>query len=131
MDERAVEKVSEIKTAYHRLIRGMVEDWFKMHFGDASNKALTLAATDVDAIVRLVKLDLVLLGAPDTIRQLEGTVVHQVDENIRALSTEDLKAIVNARKERKELPAADVIVHVEKIAPEATTLAETVSEEKH
>jgi hypothetical protein len=104
LDENAIEKVAEIKKEFHNLIRGLIKDWFAQRLGGDEEKAMTLSQMEATDIVRLVKLDLTLLGQPDTIKAVEGTV--QVKDNISGLSTEDLRAIIEER--RKRLPAATV-----------------------
>jgi hypothetical protein len=115
LDEQVVEKVAEVKKDFHLLIRGLIKDWFAQRLGGDEQKALTIMQMDAADIVRLVKLDLTLLGQPDTIRSIEGSIVHTMDEKMKSLSDEDLKALIASRKAKTSLPPADVTVEAKEI----------------
>jgi hypothetical protein len=126
MDERAVVKVAEIKTEYHNMLRDFIHAWFEVHFKDLNVKQLTLMTTDIDAVVKVMKMSMVLLNQPDAIRAIEGTVKHELDANLQKLSTDDLRAIVDARRKQKELPPV-VTVEATPVAEEADSLLSTES----
>lgn len=114
LDENAVEKVADVKKFYHDSIHSIIRTWMETRFGeDLGAKQLTVAMLDPETLIKLVRLSLVLMNEPETVKRIEGNITHDVEENIKNLSTDDLKAIVESR--RKRLPTADVTVEAEKI----------------
>lgn len=100
MDEKAIEKVAEIKKRYFTKLDGFIAKWFDHHFGSDEHKQLTLAMTGPDDMLKLMKMAMVLMGQPDTIRQIEGQVKHVADDLLDNLTVEDLQAIVSKRAEK-------------------------------
>lgn len=113
LDKVVVEKVAEIKTRYAKKLNDFITNWFDKNLGDPEQAAILMATTDVDGLVKLIKLQMVLLGQPDTIKLLEGKVTHSVDDSLRGLSTEELRKLANRPKaltERNDLVVDAVIV---------------------
>lgn len=113
LDELAVQKVADIKARYHKQISHLIEQWFVTNVGDEEKLNFLLATMDVDDIVKLVKTSLTLLGEPETIKKIEGTVTHTLEEKLSSMSDDELRQLAQG-----QLPAhSDEVIDAEVVAP--------------
>lgn len=111
LDEIAVEKVVQLKARISKNLVKAIDAWFMEHYGTDDAVKLSSQLTDIDQILKTVKLLMLLLGQPDTIKQIEGTVTHTVDDSIRGLSVDELKQLAG----RKSLLSAPIDIKAEVI----------------
>ena len=105
VEERVNEKVGDVKADYHVRIRKVISAWFEKHFGKDGPSELMLLTMDADDLIKLIKLDLTLMGEPEVIKRVDQKLTVNIDDQLNALTTEELRAIVESRQ--KALPAVE------------------------
>lgn len=101
VEERVNESVADIKAGYHKKVKKIIDAWFEKHFGGELSEVM-LMTMDVDQFIKLVKLNLVLLGEPDAVKRIEGHVAHSLESQLEHMTPEELRQLAKT----KELPPA-------------------------
>lgn len=106
LEAMGIEQVADIKVRYQRMLSQLLNEWFKTNVEDPEKLKLLMAVSDIDDILKVMKLSLTLMGEPSVIKKLEGNITHTVEEQLRGLTTDELRVL--ATQGTPALPPASI-----------------------